>query len=64
MRLPDRQELTLLVQFYRSQKRRFEAKELEASALAGPGAADLNERAAWTSVARALLNLDETITKN
>ncbi len=38
-------------------------KELDAAAIAGAGAGDANERAAWTVVARALLNLDETITK-
>ena len=36
---------------------------LNAGAVAGPGAGDVNERAAWTALARALLNLDEMIVK-
>ena len=31
--------------------------------IAGPGDGDVNARAAWTLLARSLLNLDETITK-
>ena len=34
--------------------------ELDAAAIAGPGDGDAIDRAAWTLVARALLNLDET----
>jgi hypothetical protein len=63
-RPPDRDEVALLVRFYGDQKRRLENKELDAAALAGPGGGDAVERAAWTALARALLNLDEAITKN
>ncbi len=62
-RPPEKEELAMLIQFYRSQKKRFEAKELEAATVAGSTEGEANERAAWTLVARALLNLDETITK-
>jgi hypothetical protein len=63
-RPPDADDLASLFLFYRTQKARFEKKELDAAALAGAGDGDVNERAAWTAAARALLNLDETITKN
>jgi hypothetical protein len=63
-RPPSADERALLVQFYQAQKQRFAGKELDAGAVAGPGGGDVIERAAWTVVARALLNLDETITKN
>jgi hypothetical protein len=62
-RPPVDEELALLVKYYRGQKQRFAGKELDAAAVAGPGEGDANERAAWTVVARSLLNLDETITK-
>jgi hypothetical protein len=63
-RLPSRDEADQLMQFYEVQKRRLENKELDAAALAGPGDGNLVERAAWTALARVLLNLDEAITKN
>jgi hypothetical protein len=55
--------VALLVKFYEVQKQRFVNKELDAAAVAGPGSGDVVERATWTAVARAVLNLDETITK-
>jgi hypothetical protein len=63
-RPPARQELANMVEFCREQTKRFAAKELDAGAVAGAGNENAIERAAWTAVARALLNLDETITKN
>ncbi len=39
-------------------------KELDAKKIAGGSGEDLNDRAAWTSLARALLNLDEFVTKD
>jgi hypothetical protein len=63
-RPPGDEELASLVKFYHAQKQRFANHELDAAAIAGPGDGDRIERAAWTVVARALLNLDETITKN
>jgi hypothetical protein len=63
-RPPGRDELALLVEFYEAQKRRLQKRELDAAALAGPGDGDVVERAAWTALARALLNLDGAIVKD
>lgn len=62
-RPPTQQELTLLVKYYETQKKRLAAKELDAEKIAGPSEGDAIERAAWTLTARAVLNLDEAITK-
>jgi hypothetical protein len=62
-RPPEPEELSELTQFFESQKRRFTAKELDAKALACDGPGDVNERAAWTALARVLFNLDEAISK-
>jgi hypothetical protein len=62
-RPPSTQELAMLVAFYQNQERRFARKELDAAKVAGPGEGNANERAAWAAVGRALLNLDECITK-
>jgi hypothetical protein len=59
-------ELDALMAFYRSQHDRLDRGELDAAAIAGSGAASGNalDSAAWTIVARALLNLDEMIVKD
>jgi mono/diheme cytochrome c family protein len=77
-RSPRPEELTRIAAFYRQQLERFGSGELDASGVAGLGAtnpptpllsptpppgSDANELAAWTTVARVLLNLDETVTK-
>ncbi len=62
-RPPDREERSQLARFFQSQKRRFELKELDAAKIAGPGSGEANERAAWTVLARVILNLDESIIK-
>jgi len=62
-RSPEPLEIQQLLTFYRSQKQRLEAGELPAAELAGSTRGDAIETAAWTAVARVLLNLDETITK-
>jgi hypothetical protein len=62
-RRPACEELSMLVQFYESQRGRLERKELDATAIAGPGESDAIERAAWTVLARSLFNLDEAVTK-
>jgi hypothetical protein len=60
-RAPAPEEAARLEAFVARQKARFEAKELDPAALGGPGADAA--RAAWTAAARALLNLDEFVTK-
>ncbi len=62
-RPPETEELAQLVAFAAKQRKRFAANEAEAAKLAGD-AKQAVERATWTAVARALLNLDETITRN
>jgi hypothetical protein len=62
-RPPTAEETALLVSFYTAQKARLEAKELDAKAISGTGEGDLTERAAWTLLARTLLNIDEAVVK-
>ena len=62
-RPPTDQELSAIVAFYESQNQRLVAKELDAEKIAGPGEGDAIQLAAWTLTARAVLNLDEAITK-
>jgi hypothetical protein len=62
-RPPSAEERATLAAFYRAQKGRLERHELDAAKIAGPGAGDVTECAAWALVARAVLNLDEFVTK-
>jgi hypothetical protein len=62
-RSPTDDERQLLAKFYAAQLERLKNKELDAAKIAGPGEGDVVDRAAWTLVARAILNLDETITR-
>ncbi len=66
-RAPEAEETRVLLTLLNRQKKRFEADAAKAAELTA-GLADDPKRpkatlAAWTAVARALLNLDETITK-
>ncbi|MEI9897394.1 MAG: PSD1 and planctomycete cytochrome C domain-containing protein [Chthoniobacter sp.] len=63
-RPPTDEEVTMLAKFFTTQKERFTNGELNAKELAGEGAGDVNECAAWTALARALWNLDEAITRS
>lgn len=63
-RPPTDDEVRMLTEFLQSQRKRLIEKQLDATALAGPGDGDVTERAAWAIVARAILNLDESVTKN
>ena len=66
---PNARETQQLSAFYNSQLARFRSGALDAAAVALSDPTpktqnlDVPELAAWTSVARVLLNLDETITK-
>ena len=68
-RAPDDQEQAAILKFYHEQLARFRAGKLDAAEVAGvaadalPEHVDLAELAAWTTVVRAVLNFDETITK-
>ncbi len=62
-RPPTDEEVVALVKFFETQKHRFASGDLDAKLVAGEGPGDVTERAAWTTLARAILNLDEMITK-
>ena len=68
-RLPDEKELGQIMAFYGEHLARFRehlamAKQVAVSdSVQPPADVDVGQLAAWTTVARALLNLDETITK-
>ena len=64
IRPPQPDELAMLVDFYRNQKARFTSGELDPKKVAGKHAGDPAECAAWAAVARAVLNLDEAVTKS
>ncbi len=63
-RPPTSDEVAALAKFFATQKQRFEAGELDAAKVSGAEDGDANERAAWTATARAMLNLDEAITRS
>ncbi len=63
VRPPEKEELEMLADFAREQRQRFVSKELDAAKVAGEGGGDVIERATWTTVARAVMNLDEAVTK-
>jgi mono/diheme cytochrome c family protein len=65
VRPPTPDELKLVVGFYETQRKRFADKAAELAELsAGADVVQpLVERAAWTAAARAVLNLDEMVTK-
>jgi mono/diheme cytochrome c family protein len=68
-RPPTETEASAVRRFYDQQLSRFRGGSLRADLLTSseafpkPKDTDLNDLAAWTTVARALLNLDETVTK-
>ncbi len=62
-RPPSPQERELFLAAQAQFRQRLAAGAIDAQAIAGPGETDVKERALWTLSARALLNLDETFTK-
>jgi hypothetical protein len=63
VRHPSKDELQSLNQFLNTQRQRFQSGELDASKVAGEATSNAPERAAWATLARVLLNLDESVTK-
>ena len=65
VRPPTAEERKWLADFYQTQLNRFAKGDLKADEVAGKEKSpQINEQAAWTTVARAVLNLDEAITKD
>ncbi|MDA1314570.1 MAG: PSD1 and planctomycete cytochrome C domain-containing protein [Acidobacteria bacterium] len=62
-REPEPAESDELLAMLERQRERIASGELDARRLGGEGAVNAAELAAWTTVSRVLLNLDETITK-
>ena len=63
-RVPTGDEIAAIVAFHDQQAGRLKAGELDPKQVAGPETSgDPVDLAAWVTVARAILNLDETITK-
>lgn len=62
-RPPRSEELDLLLAFHRRHLGRLTRNELDGEAIAGEGEGNAVNRAAWTLTARAVLNLDEMVTK-
>jgi len=63
-RPPNESELAQLTAFFNAQQQRFSNGGIDPKPLAGEGPGNPAHRAAWTSLARALLNLDETISRH
>jgi hypothetical protein len=61
-RPPTHDEVDALVEFQEAQRRRFESGELDAAAIGDVENAS-PDLATWVMVARAIMNLDETVTK-
>jgi hypothetical protein len=64
VRPPDSRELAMVLDFARSERERLGKEKENAARLAGEGKGDVVERATWTAVARAVMNLDEAVTKD
>ena len=62
-RPPDNEEVASLVKFMDIQRQRLDRGDLNAEAITGEKSDRAAEWAAWITLARALLNLDESITK-
>ena len=62
-RPPAEEERSVLLRFLASNKARLSGGELKATEIAGVADGDVVSRAAWTLLARTVLNLDEFVTK-
>jgi hypothetical protein len=62
---PDAAETAAVLDFHRKQEQRLTTAPESAKSLAGPGPDESAiPRATWTAVARALMNMDEFVTKS
>ena len=61
-RLPNQEEVHALVEYQRGQRKRLDAGELNAAEICNDEDAT-PDMGAWAMVTRAVMNLDETITK-
>ena len=57
------EELSMLIHFYEDQRARLVKQELDAAKIGGAAGDMAIDTAAWMILARAILNLDETVTK-
>jgi hypothetical protein len=62
-RPPAPDEIAMMQRFVTAQKTRFDRDQPSATAVAGSKDGDVSARAVWTALARALLNLDEAVTR-
>lgn len=62
-RKPDADEVAMLTHFAKDAREQLKAREVDPAKLAGGKQDDPVERATWTAVARAIMNLDEAVTK-
>ena len=63
-RVPQPGEVRSMLAFMQTQHQRIDSGEIAARPLVSAGEEPTAQRAAWTLLARAILNLDETITRN
>jgi len=63
-RMPADDERAAVLSFHAAQQQRFVSRELDPAPIAGDSSPDAAAQASWIVTARALLNLDETITRN
>ena len=62
-RPPEHEEVVALTDFAHRQRERFASKELDPAKLAGSSDGNVVEAATWTAVVRAVMNLDEVVTR-
>lgn len=63
-RPPSEYEVSRLIRFVKTQRQRFESKELNAETVTGTKSETSIEHATWTTLVRAMFGLDEAITRN
>ncbi|MCE9552302.1 MAG: PSD1 and planctomycete cytochrome C domain-containing protein [Planctomycetes bacterium] len=64
IRQPQSDEVQRMLEFLNTQRQRLGTEKIAMAPFVSPGETPTAQRAAWTLLARAVLNLDETITRN